>query len=219
VGATRLHRPEWVAVHPHSREVYVTLTNGSGNGAAVNSGRDPNPYGHIVRFREANNDDRSFRWEVFLLAGDPAFDPAVPADQPAFGSPDGIWVDDSGIVWIQTDVSNSTQNRADRNHQNIGNNQMLAANPETGEVRRFMTGPRGCEITGVTMTPDQRTMFVNIQHPGESTTYWNNQFGAPTVASPWTVSHWPYGSAGDPYRRPRPATVVIRRLDGGRIGT
>ena len=61
VGATRLHRPEWVAVHPHSREVYVTLTNGSGNGSAVNSNRDPNPYGHIVRFREALNDDTRVR--------------------------------------------------------------------------------------------------------------------------------------------------------------
>ena len=96
---------------------------------------------------------------------------------------------------------------------------MLAANPVTGEVKRFMTGPRGCEITGVTMTPDQRTMFVNIQHPGESTTYWNNQFGSPSPAAPWRVSSWPYGTTADPLRRPRPATVVIRKLDGGRIGS
>jgi hypothetical protein len=218
VGATRLHRPEWVAVHPHSREVYVTLTNGSGNGAPVNSNRDPNPYGHILRFREASNDDTAFEWDIFLLAGDPVYDANVPVEQPIFGSPDGIWVDPSGIVWIQTDISNSSQNRADRGYDNIGNNAMLAANPATGEVKRFMTGPRGCEITGVTMTPDQRTMFVNIQHPGESTTYWNGQFGAPSPSNPSTVSNWPYGSASHP-RRPRPATVVIRKLDGGRIGS
>jgi secreted PhoX family phosphatase len=79
---------------------------------------------------------------------------------------------------------------------------MLAAVPETGELKRFMTGPRGCEITGVVMTPDQRTMFVNIQHPGESTTYWNNlNGGAPTTANPSTVSNWPYGNPGSP-RRP-----------------
>lgn len=213
VGATRLHRPEWVTVHPKTKEVFLTLTNGSGNNAPVNSGRDPNPYGHIIRFNEVGHTDTAFEWDVFLLAGDPAYDPAVPADQPVFGSPDGIWVDDSGIVWIETDISNSSQNLASRGYDNIGNNAMLAADPETGELRRFLTGPRGCEITGVTMTPDQRTMFVNVQHPGESTTFWNNQFGAPSTANPSTVSSWPFGG------RPRPTTVVIRKLDGGRIGS
>ena len=215
VGATRLHRPEWVAVHPHTGEVFVTLTNGSGNTSAVNSDRASNPYGHIVRFNESQTDDTAFTWDVFLLAGDPAYDKSVPANQPVFGSPDGIWVDPSGVVWIQTDISNSSQNRLDRGYDRIGNNAMLAAVPETGEVRRFMTGPRGCEITGVTMTPDQRTMFINIQHPGESTTFWNNQFGAPTTSNPATVSSWPHGNG----RRPRPATVVVQRLDGGRIGS
>jgi len=215
VGATRMHRPEWVAVHPRTREVFVTLTNGAGNNSAVNSNRDPNPYGHIVRFNEAANDDTVFNWDIFLLAGDPAYDARVPADQPLFGSPDGIWVDDGGVVWIQTDISNSVQNRQVAGYDNIKNNAMLAAVPETGEVKRFLTGPRGCEITGVIMTPDMRTMFVNVQHPGESTRYWNEQFGAPSTSNPSTVSSWPYG----PGRRPRPATVVIRKLDGGRIGS
>jgi hypothetical protein len=217
-GATRLHRPEWVAVHPHTQEVFVTLTNGSGSNAAVNSGRDPNPYGHIVRFSEARDDDTRFEWDVFLLAGDPAYDTNVPRDQPLFGSPDGIWVDPAGIAWIQTDISNSSQNRASRGYDHIGNNQMLAASPATGEVRRFLTGPRGCEITGVTMTPDRRTMFVNVQHPGESTTFWNNLNGtgvpgAPTPSNPSSVSSWPFGG------RPRSSTVVIRKLDGGPIGS
>ena len=90
-----------------------------------------------------------------LVAGDPSVDARVPADQPIFGSPDGIWVDGAGIVWIQTDISNSVQNRAP-NYGNIGNNQMLAADPQSGTVKRFLTGPRGCEITGVITTPDQR---------------------------------------------------------------
>ncbi len=215
VGATRLHRPEWVAVHPHTKDVYITLTNGSGNNSAVNSNRDPNPYGHIVRIREDRGDATrtDFRWDVFLLAGDPQYDPTVPAGQTIFGSPDGIWVDDDGRVWIQTDISNSSQNLGSRGYDRIGNNCMLAADPRTGELRRFLTGPRGCEITGVITTPDQRTMFVNVQHPGESTTFWNTQFGAPSPANPTTVSSWPYG------RRPRPATVVIRKNDGGKIGT
>jgi secreted PhoX family phosphatase len=214
VGATRLHRPEWVTVHPHTGELFVTLTNGSNNNAAVNSNRDPNPYGHIVRFSESRTSDTEFTWDVFLLGGDPTYDPSVPATQPIFGSPDGLWVDDSGVLWIQTDISNSSQNLASRGYDRIGNNAMLAAVPETGEVRRFMTGPRGCEITGVTMTPDGRTMFVNIQHPGESTTFWNSQSGAPTTANPAAVSSWPFGGG----RRPRPATIVVQRADGRRIG-
>ena len=94
-----------------------------------------------------------------------------------------------------------------------GNETTIARDPNTGEIRRFLTGPRGCEITGIIATPDQRTLFINVQHPGESTTFWNNLFGAPTNDDPSTVSSWPYG------RRPRPSTVVIRKLDGGVIGT
>jgi secreted PhoX family phosphatase len=215
VGATRLHRPEWVAANEQTKDLYVTLTNGNGNLSAVNSNRSPNPYGHILRFREdrRGNSQTRFEWDVFILAGDPAYDPSVPADQPVFGSPDGLWVDPDGRVWIQTDISNSSQNRPDRGYDNIGNNQMLVADPESGEVKRFLTGPRGCEVTGVITTPDQRTMFVNIQHPGESTTFWNNQFGEPTTDNPSSVSMWPYGG------RPRPATIVIRKIDGGKIGT
>jgi uncharacterized protein len=213
VGATRLHRPEWVAGNSQTNDIYVTLTNGSGNPSAVNSDRDPNPYGHILRLSDECGRSDEFVWEVFLLAGDPAYDATVPAEQPVFGSPDGLYVDPDGLIWIQTDISNSSQNRADRGYDNIGNNMMLVADPETREVRRFLTGPRGCEITGVVMTPDQKTMFINVQHPGESTTYWNNLYGAPSTANPSTVSSWPFGG------RPRPATVVIRRIDGGKIGS
>jgi uncharacterized protein len=101
---------------------------------------------------------------------------------------------------------------------------MLATDAESGEVKRFLTGPRGCEITGVIMTPDGRTMFVNVQHPGESTTCWDARFGVPDRGDPTTVSSWPFGST-DPITgrsvgpRPRSATVVITRKDGGTIGS
>ena len=213
VGATKLDRPEWVAVHPHTRDVFVTLTNGTNGPAGVN-GRAGNVYGHIVRIEESPQGD-GFGWDVFAFAGDPGYQPEgafVPADQPLFGSPDGIWVDPDGRMWIQTDISNSSQNLASRKYDRIGNNMMLAADPATGEIRRFLTGPRGCEITGVVTTPDQETMFVNVQHPGEATTAW----GAPTVANPRAVSNWP---DFDPAGRPRAATVVIRKVGGGTIGS
>jgi len=214
VGATPLDRPEWVAVNPKNNDVYLTLTNGTGWPAAVNP-RTPNPYGHIIRWRERGGDNTatSFEWDTFILAGDPAYDPLVRLDETnIFGSPDGIWFDADGRLWIQTDISNSTQNRPDRGHDNLGNNAMLAADPDTGEVRRFLVGPRGAEITGVVTTPDQTTMFINVQHPGESTTFW----GSPTAENPRAVSNWP---DFDPAGRPRSATVVIRKTNGGVIGT
>ncbi|MBC8057271.1 MAG: DUF839 domain-containing protein, partial [Rhizobiales bacterium] len=88
----------------------------------------------------------------------------------------------------------------------LGNNAMLAADVSTGEVRRFLTGPAGCEITGITSTPDLRTLFVNIQHPGESPSERSDP------AEPMKISKWPDGA------RPRSATVVVRRKDGGVIG-
>jgi len=214
VGATRMDRPEWIAANPRNQDLFATLTNGTGWESAVNP-RTPNPYGHIVRWRERHGDHTAtrFEWDIFVLAGDPAYDPQVDLDESnIFGSPDGLWFDDDGRMWIQTDISNSSQNRADRGYDNIKNNMMLAADPDTGEVRRFLVGPRGCEITGVVTTPDQRTMFVNVQHPGESTTFW----GTPTPENPRAVSNWP---DFDPDGRPRAATVVIRKQDGGVIGT
>ncbi|WP_433332918.1 PhoX family protein [Spirillospora sp. CA-294931] len=214
VGATKLDRPEWVAVHPDTNDVYLTLTNGKGNGGTVNP-RTPNPYGHIVRWREKHGDHTAttFAWDVFVLSGDPAYDPKVKlGPDNIHGSPDGIGFDESGRLWIQTDISNSSQNLASKGYDHIGNNQMLAADPKTGEIRRFLVGPRGCEITGLAFTPDQRTMFVNVQHPGETTTAW----GTPTPANPRAVSNWP---DFDPQGRARSATVVITKNDGGKIGT
>jgi secreted PhoX family phosphatase len=227
VGATKCDRPEWIAVHPKTCEVYVAMTNGSrttdtslGEGA-VNP-RLNNPYGHIVRWREdGDHTAASFRWDIFALAGDPAYPQFYGTGSSGdgvdiFGSPDGLWFDPDGRLWIQTDVSNSSLNRPDRGYDRIGNNQMLVGDPATGKITRFLTAPRGCEVTGVVTTPDGETMFVNIQHPGESTKFWNDRFGAPSPANPRTVSNWP---DYDPEGRPRSATIVIRKIRGGKIGT
>lgn len=118
------------------------------------------------------------------------------------------FADDRGIVWIQTDISTSALNTGD--YANIGNNMMLAADPATGDIRRFLTGPRGCEVTGVVTTPDGRSMFVSIQHPGEPGS------GDNSPHNPAAISSWPDGPG---ISRPRSATVVIRRTDGGIIGS
>jgi secreted PhoX family phosphatase len=214
LGATKMDRPEWCTVNPYTQDVLVTLTNNSaGNGAPGPNPRTPNPYGHIFQISHDAGDHTSttLRWAVYLLAGDPAFDPTVQLNASnIFGSPDGIYYDADARLWIQTDISNGSQNRT--NYANIGNNMMLAADPANSDIRRFLTGPRGAEITGVILTPDQETMFINVQHPGEATT----AFGAPTAANPRAVSNWP---DFDPAGRPRAATVVIRKVGGGKIGT
>jgi secreted PhoX family phosphatase len=211
VGATRLDRPEWIAENPLTGDIFVTLTNGTQGANPINP-REDNPYGHIVRWTETDGDKTAltFDWDVFVLAGDPAYDPEANVNGDSFGSPDGLWVDPAGVMWIQTDISNSRQALAEDGYDNIGNNQMLAADPATGEIKRFIVGPRGCEVTGAFTTPDQTTMFVNIQHPGESTPAW----GEATPEDPTAVSSWPDGEG-----RPRSATVAIRKDDGGVIGS
>jgi hypothetical protein len=115
------------------------------------------------------------------------------------------------VVWIQTD--SSAQNMASADWANIGNNQMVAADPSTSEVRRFLTGPIGCEITAVQFAPDMRTMFVNIQHPGEAPL---PHPGRNDPKKPKAISSWPDADKGG---RPRSATIAIRRKDGGIVGT
>jgi len=217
VGATQMDRPEWIAVHPRTREVYATLTNNSRRGREGFPGADaanpraPNIYGHILRWREQNGDPtaETFDWSVFLLAGDPAqVEPAHRGTAGlAFGGPDGLHVDARGLLWIMTDVSASRMERDA--FANLGANQLLAADPASAEVRRFLVGPVNCEITGLTQTPDGRTFFLNIQHPGEVP----DARADPTW--PDRYSRWPDGQPGT---RPRSATIVIQRADGGEIG-
>jgi secreted PhoX family phosphatase len=229
-GATMMDRPEWITVNPQTQEVFVTLTNNDRRGKLPASSNNPdgtseagkaqppvdaanprsvNVYGQIVRWTEAGGDSTAttFKWDHFLLAGDPEKDSQVSIRGDSFGSPDGLWFDPRGILWIQTDVSSKLLK--DPQNENLGNNMMLAADPDTRQVRRFLTGPVGCEITGMVMTPDFKTMFVNIQHPGEPA----NDISDP--ANPTAESHWPDGpNAG----RPRSATVAISHKDGKTIG-
>ena len=215
VGATKMDRPEWGAIDPHTGEVYFTLTNNNRRLANQVDPANPRPanlYGHIVRWRENEGKPAAsgFRWDLFVLAGSETDSRKLDGEKLGatniFACPDGLWFDKDGRMWIQTDIGEREQNVGP--HKRFGNNAMLCANPETGEIRRFLTGPVGQEITGVVTTPDQKTMFINVQHPGATTS--KEDFAAGQINSRWP-------NEADPV--PRSATVVITRDDGGVIGT
>jgi secreted PhoX family phosphatase len=187
VGATPMDRPEWTTVAPNG-DVYCALTNNImrwKTGPA--SPMAPNADGHIVRWRDAENHiGLTFRWDVFLLARD------THATEASFSDPDGLWADPDGRLFIETD-----------GRQKDGlNNQLLVADTRTGEIRRLFTGLPGDEITGLTTTPDRRTLFCNTQHPGK---------GDPSVTN--------FPTARDGTTVPRDCTFAIRRKDGGIVGS
>jgi uncharacterized protein len=214
-GATKMDRPEWGTVDPKTGEVYFTLTNNNRRDMtqidAVNP-RSENNFGQIVRwnYEGADHAQTTFRWELFVIAGGPksslTFKDEVLGDDNTFACPDGIWCDPNSRLWIQTDMGDIGPDQKGP-LEPFGMNQMLAADPATGEIRRFLTGPWGQEITGVHTTPDGTTMFVNVQHPGAHST--PEEFGAGK-----------YGSGFPDYNGtpPRSATLVITREDGGVIG-
>ncbi|HEF3485179.1 TPA: PhoX family phosphatase [Campylobacter coli] len=202
VGATPMDRCEWIASHKESgsREVFATLTNNK-NRTQANAAnpRTKNLYGQILKWIPKNSHkDDEFTWEIFTLVGNPDNQKGLNkgsnniTSENKFNSPDGLKFDRDGRLWIQTDGSYSNKGE----YAGMGNNCMLAANPKTGEIKRFLTGPIACEITGIAFDEDYTTMFIGIQHPGEGL----------------KGSTFPYG------KTPRSSIVMIRKLDGGVIG-
>lgn len=253
VGATMMDRPEWVAANrTRPGEVFLACTNNNRRASAtpatsnavdgstvagsarpaINEAnpRAVNNWGHVIRLNETDADGASlaFRWDIFVIAGNPALTGAKTGSSNidatnTFNSPDGIQVDPEGRLWIQTDGSYA--NTGD--YINQGNNQMLVADIATKKITRFLVGPAGCEVTGVCWTSDSKTMFVNIQHPGEVASHPNapaayNALSSGSLkdawinANPTAFSKWPDGPTSG---RPRSGTVVIRKNDGGVIGT
>ena len=214
-GATTMDRPEWVAVNPVSIEAYCCLTNNSRRGVKnddgsirTNAGGDPmvvsavnpreaNRYGQIVRWRPEGDDHaaETFTWDLYVMAGNPEVGEGLYAGSEnitagnMFNSPDGMVIDSTGLIWIQTDGDDSNEGE----FAGMGNNQMLAGDPVTGEIARFLTGPNGCEVTGLCWSADRRTMFVGIQHPD-----------AP----------FPDGEG----KRPRSSIIAVKRADGALVG-
>lgn len=208
---------------------------GDAKGDKTNEG---NVNGHIIRWREAGGDHTAmtFEWDVYLFGAQADADGNVNisglTDENDFSSPDGLWFSyaNPGLLWIQTDdgaytdTSNCMMLAAipgsvgDGGAKTITNKAVPANNgadqtvttyagqaATPGTLRRFLIGPKDCEITGITETPDGKAIFVNIQHPGE---------GSKSVTDPSQfTSHWPDGGNA----RPRSATLVITRNDGGQI--
>ncbi len=270
VGATKMDRPEWCAVHPVTGEVYYTLTNNSsrkleptGTQTMVDAanprsyqdakiggslGSAGNINGHIIRMVEtgAETAATSFTWDVYLFGAEAGSSASMVnlsslASTQDFSSPDGLWFSQkSGFCYIQTDDGSYTDvtncmmligkpgkvgdgSTATLNYTKadgitpVAVTTRVGAKPTVDTLRRFLVGPVDCEITGCSETPDGKTLFVNIQHPGESITKAN-------IADPTKyLSHWPanagYGAGGATTARPRSATIVITKNDGGVVGT
>ncbi len=244
VGATKMDRPEWCTVNPVNGEIYVTLTNNSNRGSSYpTDAANPRNYtdikgkeeeqkgnvnGHIIRFKETDDKTtaETFKWDIYLFGAEASMASNINlsglTDNNDLSSPDGMWFDPRGVLWIQTD---------DGAYTDVTNCMMLAALPgQIGDgatattsngqqtlvgakvtdetLRRFLVGPKECEITGIAMTPDHKAIFINVQHPGEK----SKKYDVPT-------SNWP-ATQKDPNNktaRPRSATVVITRKDGGVI--
>lgn len=196
-GATQMDRPEWVTVAP-DKKIYVTLTkNGSRKVADAANPRAGNPHGHIIRWTETGDSPlaTTFKWEIFLLAGDERFGDTVAKGDivgDTFSSPDGLRADPLGRLWVQTDADTGTSIT-----NTFGNNSMYLVDTSTKESTRFLVGPNGCEITGIAYTPDLKTFFVNIQHP---------------------TGTWPSNVQGNTLPA-RSATIVVRHKDGKLVGS
>ena len=243
-GATKMDRPEWGGVNPLNNEVYMTMTNNSqrdGSKIPLDAAnpRKGNTNGHIIRWKEEGGQAATkFQWDVYLFGarvdGKQSENLSGLTDVNDFSSPDGLHFDQrtgnaGGLLWIQTD---------DGSYTDVTNCMMLAAlpgkvgdggkvttkdgqatfmgaKPTEATVRRFLVGPFDCEITGVVATPDGKTLFFNVQHPGEDAEKAN--FATNTFTSYWPGNQPGLSSSHAGRKRPRSATVVVTRKDGGTI--
>ncbi|WP_114971658.1 PhoX family protein [Rhodoferax ferrireducens] len=216
--------------------VYTDLKNGT-------SAQNGNPNGHILRLKEgtAGNAAIGFSWDVYVFGAESGAASgtvnlsSLTADQD-FSSPDGlVFSPSTGIMWIQTDdgaytdVTNCmmlaalpgqvgdgskkalSYTKADGSALNVDT--YVGKAPTANTLKRFLVGAKDCEITGLCETPDGKAMFINIQHPGEGTKMAD-------IADPAKyTSQWPSNAGYGAGKRPRSATIVITKNDGGKIGT
>ncbi len=209
VGATKMDRPEDIETNPVNGRVYAVFTNNTRRGTGTNPATDaPNPrannrHGHIIEITEAGNNATAttFKWEIFMLCGDPSvaaegtYWAGWQGGVSPISSPDNITFDISGNLWIATDGQINTFRKND------GIYVVPVQGTQRGNLRQFMSGVPGGEVASLALSPDNRTLFASIQHPGEGSTY-----DSPT-------STFPDGG------KPRPSVIAVRKGDGGLIGS
>lgn len=179
LGGTPTDRPEDVEISPFDNTLFICHTNNDSHG---------NIHGHITRFFEKNGDlgSMEFDFEIFAAGG----------RQSGFSAPDNITFDSNGNIWTVTDMSSGSMNRGV--FSEFGNNGVYvipSVGPAKGQALQFASAPKDAELTGPWFTPDERTLFLAVQHPGEETE---------DAANP--TSMWPH-RPGD--NQPRPAVVAI----------
>jgi len=208
LGATKMDRPEDVEPNPVTGKVYCVMTGNERRKPEQVDKANPRPtnkFGHIIELIEAGGDHTAtrFHWEIFILAGDPK-DPDHRAyyqgqtNVSPMATPDNLAFDNNGRMWVATDGVDETLG------PNDGVWVVDTEGPERGRARQFLSSPIGCEVCGPAFTPDNRTFFAAIQHPG---------FGD-QVTYDQPTSRWPDYRPDMP---PRPSVVAIYRADGGKI--
>lgn len=158
VGGTPTDRPEDIEISPFDNTVFICHTNNDSHG---------NIHGHITRIFEGNNDLSStdFDFEIFIAGG----------RQSGFSSPDNLAFDSNGSLWVVSDISTSSHNKGVYKHfQNNGLFVVPTTGPNKAQALQFASAPKESELTGPFFTPDENTLFLSIQHPGELTTDLNN---------------------------------------------
>jgi len=207
LGATPMDRPEDVEAQPGTGRAYLMLTNNmlreADNVDAANP-RANNLFGHIIEITAQQGDHAAdtARWDILIQCGDPhdpdigaRWNPATSADG-WFGSPDNCAFDASGRLWVATDGNRAT-GAAD------GLWGVETEGPLRGTAYAFFRAPVGAEVCGPRFTPDGRTLFLAVQHPGDGH---QATFEEPTT-------RWPDFAAGPP----RPSVVAVYREDRGTI--
>lgn len=233
-----LMRPDWVGLGP----VLIVCTKNPEHGfASPGNPRRPgdareraqaNLAGHILRLDEADGDlaATTFTWDIFVMAGDPnasepvtrnragaplhnsvAFEGRATAAGDRFACPDNLAFDGAGNLYISSDGSDDV-------FGDCNDNVVACAIEESGprSMKRFLVGPVGCEICGPVITPDRTAFLAAIQHPGESDLTGKRYMDAVFERSATRpASSWPEGAESWPCA----AVVVVRREDGGPIGS
>jgi secreted PhoX family phosphatase len=187
VGSTKMDRPEDVEVNPVNGKVYACLTNHSGRGTTVPADeanpitssmvRSGNPgaqlesktgnrNGYILEMTPDGGDHgkTTFTWDLMLVCGDPAapesyFAGYDKSDVSPISCPDNVAFDSVGNLWIATDGSQLGGND--------GVFRVPVDGPDRGQVKQFLTGPKGAEICGPLIYDNDTSLFFAPQHPGE----------------------------------------------------